>query len=1155
MMITIHKNTLLKVVMVTAWLVACGNLNLMALPTNHFADSSKLASGRWVKIQVSQSGIHEITADDARSWGFSDLSRVHVFGMGGQAISEKLSNAIPDDLPQLPVVRTENKILFYAQGPTSWSIGGGIEFQQTQHPYSSAAYYLVTDDTRFEDISLEPTGTVASGTVVDSFTEHLFHELDLINPAESGRTYLGEDFISKPQQSFNFDLTDRVSGSDVTVKSIMGVKMATGTAKVTFQYNGTNIPSSDADQISGSTSENAYQPITSVKTIKPDESNALSYSVKLSATGSPTVARLDYITVNYKRQLSLTQSQLCFDINHTSDLVQIQLSGANNSAVVWDVTEPWNPVALQTSTAGERLSFSPLAKGLRNYVAFKPNGTFSHPTFTGKVSNQNLHGQPTPDMIIITPGEYVEQAQRIAQMHQTVDSMRVLVVNEKEVFNEFSGGTPDAMAYRLICKMFYDRGEDSGHALRYLLLFGKGTFDNRVITSSIRSLNAPFLLTWQSEISYNHERTYTTDDIFGTLDDDSGPNITPYPMSISVGRMTVKSVSEAKTVVDKLINYVTKPDFGWWKNNVLNVADDGNSGIHMEQAEDVITAMRENGGNDFVFNRVYLDAFTGVSEGAKRTFPDANTKHYNTLRNGVIWWNYTGHSGPHAMTDNGLLRHVDLDTKFYYKHLPVLYAATCDFNQFDGTEECGGETLFLNPRGGVIAIVCPPRPVYITQNGILNANIGRYVFRRDANDLPMRLGDIVRLGKNASSRDENRLRYFLVGDPAMRLSYPGNKVRVDAIEGAQEFTSTGMPVFHGRQAMTIKGSVIDFRGNPLPNFNGTITTELYDYEQSITSNGYSYNDDGSDGKKVTFLDRTNKLAVSIDTVSNGQFTARIVLPTEVLPRPTANGDSVLYDNFSPSLINLYAYSAADSLEAMGSNEDFIIYGYDDTADSDSIGPDIHYLGLNSENFSNGDQVNESPLVIASISDDSGINYSSAGIGHSMTLTLDGTTTYSNVIDYFTPRSVEKGTAGTLSYSLDNLTEGQHTLKLKAWDVFNNSSERTINFTVVKGLKPEIYDVYATSNPARYETTFYVKHNRPDAILTMGIEVYDLMGRLVWNTRQSGMSDTFTSFPVTWNLTDNSGRRVPRGIYVYRAIISTDGVQEATKSKKLAVAAE
>ena len=173
----------------------------------------------------------------------------------------------------------------------------------------------------------------------------------------------------------------------------------------------------------------------------------------------------------------------------------------------------------------------------------------------------------------------------------------------------------------------------------------------------------------------------------------------------------------------------------------------------------------------------------------------------------------------------------------------------------------------------------------------------------------------------------------------------------------------------------------------------------------------------------------------------------------------------------------------------------------------------------------------------------------------MSLTLDGTTSFNDLVSYYTPLFAEQGTLGNINYQLSDLTPGQHTLRLRVWDVYSNMGEKTITFNVVNGLAPEIADVYCANNPASVETSFYVKHNRPEAVVSVTIEVYDLMGRLVWKTTQSGRSDMYTSTPVTWDLTDGGGRRVPRGIYVYRATISTDGIKEATKAKKLAVTGE
>ena len=377
----------------------------------------------------------------------------------------------------------------------------------------------------------------------------------------------------------------------------------------------------------------------------------------------------------------------------------------------------------------------------------------------------------------------------------------------------------------------------------------------------------------------------------------------------------------------------------------------------------------------------------------------------------------------------------------------------------------------------------------------------------------------------------------------MRLSYAGYTAQVETING-KPIDKDNLPVFKARQHVEFSGSILDTKGDLATDFNGAIVSTLFGPEQTVITHGYGGS--GTPLDTVHYDERTNRLAINVDTVIGGRFTVRVIIPSEV------NNE---YDNYLTSLINLYAYDRQDTLEARGTNSDFYIYGYEDEEVADTIPPRIITLGLNNESFVDGSEINESPLVLATVSDESGVNLSSAGIGHSMTLTLDGVTSYNDVATYYTPLFSDEGTLGSISYQLTDLTPGLHSLRLRVWDVYNNVSEKTIQFVVVNGLKPEIAEVYCTGNPARDETSFYVKHDRPDAVVNVTIEVYDMMGRMVWKTVQAGRSDMYTSIPVTWDLIDLGGRRVPRGIYVYRATISTDGVKEATKSKKLAVTGE
>lgn len=1140
-------------VAVSIMVMALGAFSAHALDKSYYAETSKLATGKWVKIAVKESGIYQITADDIRNWGLgSDLSQIHVFGYGGAPLSEVMNgDNYADDLPQMPLVRTADRILLYAQGPTTWKRQNvSFEQVQVQHPYANSGSYFVTNDSRFSDIEPVKAGNNPVGSVVTTYLERLYHEQDIINPGETGRVYLGESFLTNRSQTFKFPLDNLVQGSDIKVFTSFAAKCDGAASTVTYSYNNTSLPVLSEDLIMNTSSSDFYD-ITSnmaVKSFKLDGADELNYTVAYSCPITPSLARLDFITVNYERTLALRNGSLCFGMQNALTSRTYRLSGCGSATRVWDVTAPFAPVQLNTQgDEGSTLDFSPSVGGRREFVAFDESGTYSHPELLGEISNQNIHGEPTPDMIILSPSAYLEQARRVAKLHEQNDHFRVLVLDQDKVFNEFSSGTQDAMAYRRLCKMFYDRGlSDDGHRLGYLLLMGCGSYDNRLVGTDANSLNYPHLLTWQTPYSKDDGSSTTTDDFFGAVEDGAGTGNNER-MNIAVGRMIVKSVTEARTVVNKLIKYVESPIYGAWKNQALMVADDENKGVHMEQSETMVQRARDNGGKDMIYNYVYTDAFNAVSAGGARTYPDARTKMFTALREGVLWWNYVGHASTQNWTGEGLLMRSDVETQLFYKRLPVLYAATCEFCCFDNSTLSSGEHMFLNPNGGVIAMVCPPRKAFIADNGALTSAVGRYVFSRDDQGKPRRLGDIIRLAKNdLRSTSDNKQRYFVIGDPAMRLAYAPYTARIETING-KPVDPDNMPVFKAREHVEFSGSIVGSDGELLPDFNGAIVSTLFGPEQSVTTHGY-YSDPKhpEEGVKVTYEDRPNRLAINVDTVAGGRFTVRVIIPSEV---------DYEYDNYRPALINLYAYDRRDSLEAMGSNSDFYIYGYDDEEVTDTIGPRIIVMGLNDEQFVDGSDINESPLFLATVSDESGVNFSSAGIGHGMTLTLDGTGSYNDVSSYYTPMFAEQGTLGSISYQLSDLAKGPHTLRLRVWDVYNNMSERTLSFNVVNGLAPEIADVYCAANPASVETSFYVRHNRPDAVVSVTIEVYDLMGRRVWSTTQSGRSDMYTSTPVTWDLTDVSGRRVPRGIYVYRATISTDGIKEATKAKKLAVTGE
>lgn len=1133
--------SLIRLSVIIIFITVCSGNIVSALDASAYTKQSVLASGKWVKIKVTETGIHTITQADISKWGFSDLSKIRIFGYGGAPVSEVLDTEQIDDLPQIPILREGNKIFFYAQSQESWTYTpkGSIKFKQVQHPYSQAGYYFVTDG-EFSDASIEKEKSVVKegAPEINYFTERLYHEKELISPGQTGRLLLGEDFKYNSSQVFKFTLDDYVPETEITVLTSFGAKISGGTGKLTFQYNGTNLPSANSDNVGSSSSTYDHVRITDTYKKFSMQDKNLNYSVTFSSSGTLFTARLDYITVNYTRKINLGKNQLLFNSEINTPNSVYCIDGYTDTSHLWDVTKSYNPVEITPEKKGNNAQFTPLENTYREYVAFNTSGSFPSPVFVESVKNQNLHGEEIPELVIISPKEFLSEAERVASLHRNVDNMKVFVVDHQDIFNEFSSGTPDLMAYRKLLKMWWDRGKSSEDPnsvkLKYLLLFGRCSYDNRLITEQMKKNSYPMLLAWQSKDGANEVSSYTTDDILGFLEDNSGKSLSNDKLNIGIGRMPVKSLAEAKTVVDKLYQYVTKNDFGAWKNNILMIADDEDGGDHMAQSDACVKEMRNNGGKQYIYNYVYIDAFQAVSNGGGRAYPEARKKMFQKLNEGVLWANYAGHANPVSWTHDGLLNITDMNT-MYLNHYPLIATYTCEFTRLDANDVSGGEILFLNGRGGAIALISTTRVTIITNNGTMGKAIGGEVFKKDAGGKYPRLGDIIKNGKNSVSTDGNKLRFVLCGDPALKLAYPSYDIKLNTINSVA-VNDENPATIKARQEVTITGSVYNENGEKATQYNGIIAPTLYDSEVSVETHGY-----GDRGKKYVYYDRSNKLFVGQDSIKNGDFSVKISMPTEI------------NNNYAPAMFSFYSYNK-DGEEGNGASENVFVYGYDEDAKPDTKGPEIEYLALNSTSFKNGDKVNESPMVLAAFRDESGINISTSGIGHQISIVIDEKDFITDVSQYYTP-STGEGYGGTISYPLSELTPGYHSLKFKVWDTANNSSEKTIEFTVEPGLKPDLYDVYTNSNPASVEAQFYLKHNRPEALITVTLSIYDLMGKEVWKYTETGKSDFFTSFPITWNLTDNAGRRVNRGIYVYRATISTDGVNEATKSKKIAVAAE
>lgn len=1118
--------------------ILCVLLFVFGLLTSAWADSSRYASesvlnsGKWVKIQVAEDGIYKLTAADLKKMGFSNLDKVAVYGYGGWPLDEDFSTTYIDDVPEVAVWRGADYLLFYGKGPRKWEYSSSDKsFIHTNNPYSNYGYYFVTEE-ETTGRTMEKAASAAGATLqVTTFDDYVLHEEELVSVNSSGRELYGESFTSTLSRDFTI--------------SVPGITNDEGKATLSFisRGNGTITMNVDGNAlISGSVSvpSDEYEVARELyreRAWMADKGETVKVNIGYSTTGHKNV-HLNYFRLQMKRQLKVYDNYTFFrSLSARGNASRFVIQGADASTLVFDVTDGVNPQQMETSLNGTELSFSiPASASLREFVVVKPS-QIKAPVTVGEVANQNLHALPQQDMIIIAQPNFTTQAERLAEAHRTKDNLTVRVVTPESIYNEFSSGTPDATAYRRFMKMFYDRKTSEADAPKYLLLFGDGSFDNRKLTSAWKSVDmSNMLLTYQTENSLSSQ-SYVIDDYFGFLDDaDNKKSLQNKKLCLGIGRFPIRTVEQATQMVDKVISYMENKNTGSWKNNLCFMADDGSNtdGFmteHMEFA-DQLAGYVESEHPEFLVNKLYYDAYK--KDMTAGTYPDVRSGLQKLLKDGLLLFNYTGHGGTTALSDEKVLTQTDIN-QFTYTHLPVWVTATCDFTRFDDLNTSAGEDVFLNKSSGGIALFTTVRVAYSRPNFPINDNVIRNLFERN-NGRRRTLGEVMQATKNTLS-SVYKLGFCLIGDPAVKMAYPEFGMKVTTVNG-QSVDGNSIS-FKALEKITVEGEVLDVSGQLVTDFTGIVNPTVKDSKVTVTCLKNSNKDDSP---AFTFTDYPNTIFIGNDSVRNGKFSFTFTVPKDIS-----------YSNLQGKM-NLYAVDTESGNEAQGNFDNFIVGGTSDTAETDTIGPEIRALYLNDTTFVDGGQVNTTPYFVAELWDKSGVNITGSSVGHDMMLVIDESTVLSyNLNSYYELLPGEDGT-GIVKFPIPALEPGKHTAEFWVWDILNNSTVRTFTFEVVEGLKPFLFDVIATPGIAREQVTFHLMHNRPESRMRVGIMVYDLAGRQLWKHEESGTSGLFENYTVSWDLT-SGGVRMRPGVYIYRAAISTDNSKDATKARKFIILGE
>ncbi len=1098
------------------------------------ADHSRLAQGTWFRIPVSKTGIYKVSPANLPALAGTPVERVAVCGTPGGPLSMDNSTPPPDDLTPCPIEVADlngngyfdaaDYLLFYAEGASTWRYDPGDQrFEYRMNVYDTLNYYFITTTADFQvpRIAEAQPAPPAAKTVISTYTAVALLHDDKTNTHGTGQIWVGDKFSSAiRERSYTLTLPGIVSGSDILARYAFA-SISNAQAQFALKYN------SDVRQHTIAAKSNylvalesftarTNTDITLTCTYTPHESNAAGY--------------IDFIEFNAQAPLSFAGGQ--------QTLRQSRSYGSGSSARfaasagycgdlrVWDVTDPANPLQLAPSADGSGFAYTASTEEPSTHICFTPGAAFA-PAALQQVSNQDIHGAAPSRLVIVSHPLFLEQAERLADLHRLRDGMSALVVSQDEVFNEFSSGRRDPAAIRHMMRHFAHKAAatnspDAGP--RYLLLFGKGSYDQR----NLLGYNLPTVVTYESKTSFDNEgSTYASDDLFGYLGD--WETETSFDsLCLGIGRLPAKNTDEADHLVDKIQRYMEKSDLarsdirGDWRNYVCLLADDADPSCpgdtNFTSSSEMTARNIKRLFPQMNIDRIYADAYVQQSGADGSYYPEANNALRQRINYGTLITNYVGHGSARYIGTERYMQLSDMAKYTNTDQLTFFVTSTCTFGRFDQPDEtCGAEEFLLAPAAG-IGVIAASRPI---------THI--YSFNNDCVLLSLTpgntVGDALRQAKNRTYSSRS---ITLLGDPALRLSIPQNEVVVTAVNGrpVQPDITDSAEVL---SQVTITGEVRRPDGSLNSDFNGTVFPIVFDRETKCRTLA---ND--NDSTEVNFTQQKSVLYKGRETVAGGRFSYSFIIPRDVAYR---------YD-----FAKLSHYARSDNDDATGQYGNIKFGGYNSAAEIVETFPVVK-LFINDSNFRNGGLTNETPTLVARLSDSVGINAAGSGLGHDIVAVLDDNPhSIVNLNDAFEP-DIQDSRCGTVRYTFGKLDDGPHSLTLRCWNIFNYSGTATISFCVANDRNAQIGQFASAPNPAHDRTTIRVEHNQPGSALSVRVDIYSLTGALVRHIDIEPPSGSCTA-TYDWDFSSDAGALVGRGVYAARAVITTADGTTLSKVAKI-----
>ncbi|MFD2550195.1 type IX secretion system sortase PorU [Bizionia sediminis] len=1132
--------------------------------------NSVLSAGSWFEFQVAQTGVYKISRRFLEQLGLNletiDPRTLKLFGNGGRMIPYANSEPYPMDVQENAIVVVGegdgyfdegDYILFYAQGPHQYN----EESNTNLNIYNDATSYFIQvspgNGKRIQNL-IQPNGT--PDVTINTFQDYKFHEVDDYNLGSVGRRWFGDRFDVETTKTFDFVFPNLVPESPVILKTYVASTAETPT-RMELSVNNTEVAILNISAVNEATLANQAFFNDTIPVTTPN----ISVTLRYDNGGNPSaLGYIDYIALQATRELKYAGAPFTFSnarVIGMSGIGAYQLSNASQVSEVWDVSDIYNIKRVRNSANSEILSFKAVLGTKKTYTVLGPNG-FLEPIRIANsyVGNQNLKGTifnnqqgvfQDIDYLIVTPTSFYSQAERLAQINRNQYGYNVKVVRLQDIYREFGPGVQDIGAIRNFVKYVYQNASEPDKRVKYLCLFGDGSFDYKDRLPN----NTNLVPSWHAYNSFTLTSSYVSDDFFGMMDPNEGLLRTSDMLDIAVGRILASSPQQAKEMVDKIETYYSEASFGNWRNNVVVISDD----VDEAWEKDIQLTTNTIGDNiaaskEFInVIKIHTDAYIQESSAGGDRFPAVTTAITNAIESGVLVVNYFGHGGEDGLAKERIFQKTDAQNLNNVCKLNCFVTVTCEYTRFDNPlRPTAGEFTYWNKDAGAIGLITTTRQIFVSVGITFNLILEEYLFSFNpddayADDEYPSMAEALRLTKTnpeISGIGQRRVVFF-IGDPAMKLAFPKPNVRLTKVNDVP--VSQGAPALKALSRAKITGQVTNPSGTVLTDYSGVLSVNIYDKKVARTTLGNNGVTEGGQVIKMDFETLGATIFRGQASITNGAFEFEFVVPRDV-GIPEGNGR-----------ISFYAKKTNALEDQAGANtESIVIGGLNEEAPEDNIGPVIQ-MYMNDENFVSGGITNESPSLLVKLEDENGINTAS-GIGHDIVAILDGDETNPYILNDYYQTEIDNYKRGTATFPLRNIEPGLHTLTLKAWDVYNNSSTAEIQFVVHNENQSLVIDnVLNYPNPFVNYTEFWFNHNSSDP-LDVSVQIFTVSGKLVrtlnGQTNATGCCGNGTSAlsrDIVWDGRDDFGDKIGKGVYIYKLTVRSPLLNKSVeKIEKLVI---